>query len=135
MVVQLRLLSESAHPSLFIEIEGSIGRRKRNRGYCRCSPMGAVEVQEVVEVDVSQAIAVGEKELLAQTFAHLHDSTTRVGVLARIDNLDVPAARQGLREFPYQLGLVTGGQDEVGEALVGIDLHHVSENRTVSDQQ
>ena len=97
--------------------------------------MGAVEVQEVVQIDISQAVAVREKELLAQTFAHLHDSTTRVGVLARIDNLDVPAARQGLREFPYQLGLITGGQDEVGEALVGIDLHHVSENRTVSDQQ
>src|SRR5271168_4617553 len=58
-----------------------------------------------------------------------------LGLLARIDHLDVPTRRQGLREFPYQLGLVTGGQDEVGEALVGIDLHHVSENRTVSDQQ
>ena len=76
-----------------------------------------------------------EKELLAQTFAHLHDSTTRVGLLARVDHLDLPTGRQGLREFRYQLGLVTSGQDEVGEPLVGIDLHHVGENRTVSDQQ
>src|ERR1700728_2487915 len=97
--------------------------------------MGAVEVQEVVEVNVSQAIGVREKELCAQTFTHLHDSTAGVGLLARVDHLDLPTGREGLREFPYQLCLITGRQDEVGEALVGIDLHHVGENRTVSYQQ
>src|ERR1700745_1962566 len=85
MVMQLRLLAESAHPSLSIDIEGSVGRRKGNSGYCRCRPVGTGEVQEVVKVNIRQAVGVREKEFVAKTFAPLHDSTTRVGVLARID--------------------------------------------------
>src|SRR5207248_4528966 len=94
MVGEDRLFPEVANLTLGVDIERPVLRRERDRGECCRPDVRAVEPGEGVEVDVRQAVGVCREEGAVEVLATPQYATTRVGVLAGVEDLDVPLRRE-----------------------------------------
>ena len=82
--LELRLLGETRHP-VTVEIELPEAGRRSNSGYCREFAVRFVESEELVQIDVRNAITPRQKKSIA------------VDVLRK--SLDAPAGRRLLSGF------------------------------------
>ena len=94
---------------------------------------GSMERDERMEVDVAQAVGVVHHEGVVEQLLDPDDSFGGVGLDPGVDHLDVPRARQPVGELDDPVGQVTRGQDELGEALLGVDPQQVTEDRLTGD--
>lgn len=135
MVGQRRLLAELADPVVVGDREGSILRRQRDNrdgGGAAVTPMTG---QQGSEIDVAQAVAVRQEELLAHPVEARQHTVTGARVLAGVDDVDSPIRRE-LPDVPLNcLAAIADSEDEILHALAGIDVHHVMQNRPITDRQ
>ncbi len=98
--------------------------------------MGAVEVQQRVEVDVGDAVGVGRGERPAcDDISGAVDAAAGLRVEAGVEALDGDAVGPRLRSGPllHEVALVPAEQDEALEPLDGVQLHDVPDDRASTD--
>src|SRR5262249_48224047 len=118
--------------------------------------VGAVKVDQVANVDVGDAISVGEKErFAADPVAKTLDAAAGIGVKPGIYQVHAPARLllvvhdgfaaakvdgevviQGVKvqEVVFNaLALVTEGHDELGETISCVDIHEMPEHGLAAD--
>ena len=96
----------------------------------------AVEVEQRIEVDVGDAVGVGRAEALLAEPLGERASRPPVGVSSPVSTHSTshpvgPALGRG--ELRDDLAQVAGGEQEALEALRGVDLDHVPEDRPAAD--
>ena len=156
-LADLRLLGELGD-AVAVEDEPAEARRRPHGGHRRQLAVGAVERDELGDVDVGDAVAVGEHERLVAASQRLEplDAPARLRLDAGVDEVDPPvsrARRRGTSTCPAadvdrevvaqvvvveevvldDLGPVAERDDELVEAVARVDLHDVPEDRRAAD--
>jgi hypothetical protein len=92
-----------------------------------------MEGEQRTQIDVGQAVAVGDQEAFAETVEAAQHTRSGGGVLAAVDDLHAPARRQGQGEVGEGLVLEPGRQHELRQPLRGVQLEDVQQDRPVGD--
>ena len=155
--VALRLLLERVHPRLrAAERQNAESARRLRRHQGGQRPLAAVEINEVADVDVADAVAIRHAEGAVfhiigdplepparhRLFARLHDSNGPAfdAVLQHFQPvvLQVEAAvavtQEIIREvFLDDVALVPAAHNKLINAVGGVNLHDVPQNRSAAD--
>ena len=108
-------------------------RVERNRSHRRQSPAGVVEVEQGGKIDVAEAVSIGGEELIADMIEAGQDTVAGIGLVAGIENFDIPVGKATLEVVEKHLLAMAGGEDEAAEALASENLHEMDEDRTSTD--
>ena len=158
VVVGEGLLAEALDGAVVVHVHDPEARQRADRGHGGEAAVRLVERQQRREVDVGQAVAVGDHApLVADVLLDPLHAPTRHGALAGVGHGDLPAVLL-VRAVVGQLGRlaepdgevvgaalvveeevldhlapVAGAHDEVRDAVVGEALHDVPQDRPPAD--
>src|SRR5437588_9438738 len=97
--------------------------------------MKLVGDEQLLDVDVADAVAVGGVERVAEQVEAAGDPSAGAGVVTGVDDGDVPRLRQSTSETLDDVGSVAGGQHEVVDTAGGVEVHDVAQDRLPTDLQ
>lgn len=154
--VPLGLLGEPGHP-VFLHVEGAVPARRLHRGHRCLAAMLLVEGNQRRDIDIAQPVTIGEAERLSvpKVLPDTPQPPPGHGGLAGIDQRHLPwfglaavhlhfvglHVKGHVRHVQEVIGkvllddipFVTAADDEVMDAMMGIELHDVPENRPAAD--
>lgn len=149
--------AKRADCALDADVENAFGLVEVDGGEGRELAMAAVESDELLDIDVADAVAVGHEEgLVADVFPDAADAPAGHGVETRVDDGHAPwlgvllmqddalpvlvvechvtrVEEVVVEPFLDHLLLVAGADDEVLYAVVGVFFHDVPEDRPAAD--
>src|ERR1017187_5501613 len=151
--IGLGLFGKSPHAALLRQIEHAEAGNWRNAGHRSDLAVAFVKVQQAADIDVAQTVAIGEQEGVAvYILLNLGEASAGLAIQAGIGQghaeslFGVMAMAADLRTSPQVHGevvihgliveevlfdgvsFVAQAQDELAEAVVGVDLHDVPED-------
>jgi hypothetical protein len=150
-----RLLMEGVHLAVR-DLERAEAGRRAHGGDRRQPPVGAVEPDQVLDVDLRDAVAIGHAEgLVAEIVAQAPQPAAGLSLQASVHQRHAPGLRAAdmgrdivLRiveghvghvqpvvreELLDHVALVAERENELVDAALGVDLHDVPEDRAPSD--
>ncbi len=158
VVVGEWLLAELLDCAILGHVHDTEARQRPDRGDGCEPPMGFMEVEQCRDVDIGEAVAIGDHEaFVADVVLDPLDATTGHGGLARVGDGHLPTGLVmgavvrdlgGLAEADGEvvraalvveeevldvLTPVAGADDEVGDPVVGEALHDVPDDRATTD--
>jgi GT2 family glycosyltransferase len=129
VVEQSRFLSKGMYATVLVEHHGSVRGGKRNRGQSGGSPIARVMFEQAPQIDVADAITVGNHEPVAKKRTATLYPPSGAGLGSRIDQSHIPVVRKSGCVARDLIAEVPRRQDELSITLDGKDFHYVAQDR------
>ena len=150
------LFDEPLH-LIFVDLQCAIAPRRCDGGYCGAAAMAFVKCHQLANVDIRQAVAVSETKWLigGQIAGNAAQAPARHRGLASVDKRNLPSFCRGIviggfvvtnierdvrivqkevgKIFLDHIAAIAEANYELVDAMLGINLHYVPQNRAVAN--